>query len=781
MRSKMIRKRALEQTSDVPGTWSTTQGVRESDLPGDKAVNPPSSEIKPEIGKDAGSTDWAENIIKSTVQWAMKHRGPFILSEASELPITRKFGIAALRDPFYSYATTGDANKLTHDLEMLFSGKRSIASKRKRAQEQPEVYPTDNRVAPEESDSVDTKTSEKIKGTPTSWAVDNTREQWHKAKGASTPNSWAVDNTRELPQDSKKMTGDEQIEEKMKNGSLELYTPKSASEIDMIIASSPEWVGRRVASGSVAYCTPRFIINASHAVAVVNDTGEVFDEISAGPTDKYSSLLHTAAEGGAEEEEETEAETSVDSSVVSLLEACKREWTSLGEPVNPGTWPKEIERAILALNDDLVAAIKKTEDKLVEGEFYSKNVDEGVESAGGSNLMGLNVAEPEYPVEESVEETEKESKSTKTSSKTASLKIVKPKSVEEVVRYSGGTKWSTSNIQYAERYFPHISFVVDTDTNKAVAAHDSERNVTLDVDDAKTNKYDYLFTKTSSKTAAEDVTSAETRKALKHVQSLKDDIASKFFDFKKDVQSANDSTPVKNIGETLISLKVKLEDVEKILSKQLDMLASAEKAIEDKKKKAAFEDQARETVGKSSATKKANKIVVPSSAEEFFHLCKGTKLLSGQSIELARRDWDLLTYGGSKIECLLDDSGKFIAAKTKDGVWNADDYQTHQYDEEFSKARETVGKSSAVKTAACPTCGAKVMQNGKDTNGVMCPNCAAKTTTTPSSQQPKAPSSQQPAPSSQPVSPAAPNRPGSPIKQYGSKQTLAGLNIASKG
>ena len=87
---------------------------------------------------------------------------------------------------------------------------------------------------------------------------------------------------------------------------------------------------------------------------------------------------------------------------------------------------------------------------------------------------------------------------------------------------------------------------------------------------------------------------------------------------------------------------------------------------------------------------------------------------------------------------------------------------------------ESSKHGSTTKTAACPVCGATVMQNGKDTNGVLCPNCANK----PSTQAPGAPQNTTPAapklPQNGPVSP-------SPIKQYGSKSKFNGLNLAAAG
>jgi len=148
------------------------------------------------------------------------------------------------------------------------------------------------------------------------------------------------------------------------------------------------------------------------------------------PMDKHSKLnLKLAAEGGAAEESESEEQTSVDSGIVSLLEAAKNEWTNLGDPVNPATWPKEVERAILALNESIVKAIQSTQDKLAEGDFYSKNVDEGVDSVGGgTGLDDLNIAPAEetpnneLPLEEAPVDN-KALMNDKMSSKTASSEI----------------------------------------------------------------------------------------------------------------------------------------------------------------------------------------------------------------------------------------------------------------------------------------------------------------------------------------------------------------------
>lgn len=223
-----------------------------------------------------------------------------------------------------------------------------------------------------------------------------------------------------------------------------------------------------------------------------------------------SSLSKKAESGGAAEEEETEEQTSVDSAIVSLLEATKTDWTNLGDPVNPETWPKEVERAILALNDSVVKAIESTQSKLVEGDFYSKNVDEGVESAGGgTGLDDLNLAPAEPSAELPLEETPE-------------LPLEEP--------------------------------LVD-ESNKM-----------------------------SSKKASVDTTSTETKKALKFVQDLQEKIAELFFDYKKTVETANNSALSKSTGEDMVRMKTKLSEVEKVLAKQFEVLSDAEEALEEAKK-----------------------------------------------------------------------------------------------------------------------------------------------------------------------------------------------------
>jgi len=227
---------------------------------------------------------------------------------------------------------------------------------------------------------------------------------------------------------------------------------------------------------------------------------------------KQASLKFAAAGGANEEEEEEpeEEESTLNSSVVSLLESCKTEWTNLGEPVNPGTWPKEIERAVLALNDSVIKAIESIQGKLVEGEYYIKNVDEGVDAAGGGSdvpgMSDLNIA-PSEP------ETE-------------------------------------------EKPIPELQ----TRNNEKMS---------------------------NRKEAAIEVTSTETKKALKFVEGLQDRVADIFFEYKKTVETANNSALVKSGGEDMVRLKSKLSEIEKVLDKQFTVLETAEEAIDDKKKTSA--------------------------------------------------------------------------------------------------------------------------------------------------------------------------------------------------
>lgn len=667
MRSSRLNKRALELAAEAD--WPTEQDVEELDLPGNKAVAmPKAAEAEPK------TADWVSDLIKQTVQFLTQHKGEAdLVSKAGQLPIARKVGVPALEGPIAQFQQTGNSSALAGELETILQGKRSIASKKaeqeapneadapakpKGEAEQPETFAEPKRPEPAEDKNPEpsadngSDTHRRVKldtvehggEAPSTFAVDNTREQPHKAGKKATPTAWSVDNKREMPSEEPELTTEEQAEQK-KNASYEVLTPKTAEELDFIVEASAPWVAKRIATGTFQAGMPSFIVAADgdEPIAVVSAQGDCFDG-GERPTTRFASLLkkagfampdeapsstHVAAEGGAAEEEETEEETTVDSVVVQLLEACKSEWATLGDPVNPATWPKEIERAILNLNDEIVAAIQKVEDKLVEGEFYSKNVDEGV-AGGGSSLDALNTAPP---VEEPMPDAP-----------------MPEEGVEEDI---------------------------DTDVEKLSSKQ------------------------AAAKTGAElpDVTSTETRKALKHTQSLKDDIASKFFDFKKIVQNANDSSIVKNIGETLVGLKVKLEEVEKVLSKQLEVLESAETAIEEKKKE-----------------KKA-----------------------GEVPESFKKNWK------------------------------------KPAEEKEEPKEEKKEKEAAVKTAACPTCGAKVMQNGVDTNGVLCPNCANK----PSNQPTSAPG--------QAAAPVAPQKPGmsqngpakpSPVKQYG-RMSMANLTLAA--
>lgn len=675
MRSSRLNKRALELADEQD--WPKKQEVEELDVPGNKAIaQPKAAEVEPK------TADWVSDLIKQTVQFLTQHKNEADLGQKIQnLPIARKLGPGALQGPVAQFQQSGNSSALAGELETLLQGKRSLASQKKAEQEapneadapakpkteaeQPETFKDPKRPEPAEkapapsadngSDAhrrVKLDTVEHGGEAPTTFSVDNTREQPHKAGKKATPTAWSVDNTRQLPTEEKELTTEEQAEQK-KNATLEVLTPKTAEELDLIVEASADWVGKRLATGTFQAGMPSFIVasDGDEPIAVVSAQGDAFDSTSDRPTNRYARLLksagfavpdeapintHVAAEGGASEEEETEEQTSVDAVVVQLLESCKNEWTNLGDPVNPATWPKEIERAILNLNDEIVAAIQKVEDKLVEGEFYSKNVDEGVEGHGGSSLDGLNVA----PMEEGAP--------------------------------------------------------VEPDMGMGLESGDAAAELDEEVEKMSSKE-------ASVKTGAElpDVTSTETRKALKHTQSLKDDIASKFFDFKKVVQNANDSSIVKNIGETLVGLKVKLEEVEKVLSKQLEVLETAETAIEEKKK-----DNAKK---------------------------------AGEVPEAFKKNWKKPADGEKK--------------------------------EEEPKEEK---KEAAVKTAACPTCGAKVLQNGVDTNGVPCPNCAAKT------QQNKTPVGTTPSTTPKPPMPQnGPVKP-SPVKQYGGP-TASLRNLALAG
>jgi DNA-directed RNA polymerase subunit RPC12/RpoP len=99
---------------------------------------------------------------------------------------------------------------------------------------------------------------------------------------------------------------------------------------------------------------------------------------------------------------------------------------------------------------------------------------------------------------------------------------------------------------------------------------------------------------------------------------------------------------------------------------------------------------------------------------------------------------------------------------------------------EGTSGTELYWKEAAKKTAACPTCGAQVLQNGKDTQGVPCPACASKEAPNPNqSGKPLAqPSGAVPPPQAKPQS----NVPQTgPVKHYGSKKlSLASLSLAGE-
>jgi rubrerythrin len=276
------------------------------------------------------------------------------------------------------------------------------------------------------------------------------------------------------------------------------------------------------------------------------------------------SNLKLAAEGGAEEEEATEEQTSVDSSIVALLESAKNEWTGLGDPVNPATWPKEVERAILALNDAIVKAIESTQAKLAEGDFYSKNVDEGVDSVGGGSATGiddLNIApaEPELNDELPMEEGPVDNKALVGDKKSSSKKAaIDPKTVCHVC---GKVKPQLNADGECAECYAKSPFRDESVPFHPIAS---------------------LKVKASS-----DIGSTETKKALKFTQDLSERIAGIFFDYKKTVEVANNSSLVKSAGEDMVRLKVKLNEVEKVLDKQLDVLTLAEDSIEDAKKQQA--------------------------------------------------------------------------------------------------------------------------------------------------------------------------------------------------
>lgn len=740
MRSQMIRKRALEQ--DPNREWPTDQNLEEIDLPGSKSRSPE----KPGVGKDASeekTADMMSDMVRRTVAWLRQHRkDPNVLQEVkNQMPLGARIPEQAIKE----FVRTGNESALIENISPMarpWEGKQSVASAKSKLltedfQEPKRLKPAEkvveesanNTDQPVEtpsgrSRSVKLDQHESPESAPSAWAIDNTREVWRKTnnKKSSTPSARAIGNKRERPS-KEEVTTEEQVNLKKKEGSrknalLSSLTTmfahawinaspeekkqmchdlgKSYEEMDTLVHT---WLqidpASTLNSGPMGqtYASKRAALRSDPEIpilAALNETdapltmggellgddgqgnqlwlfrsidkvanrfededGDVFwdDDIEGWNYTSEDALTYKLAAGGAEEEELQidEPETGVDGTVVQLLEACKYEWSGLGEPVNPETWPKEIERAILALNDDLVAAIQKTEDKLVEGEFYSKNVDEGVEGHGGSKLNDLNIAQPE-----------------------------------------NNSKLPLDNNESSP------------DDNEMV-------NMDEEVDKMSSKR---ASSGQAAKTAMvlPDVSSTETRKGLRHVQTLKDRIAAEFFEFKKNVQSANDSSLVKNIGETMVALKVKLEDVEKMLTKQLQVLEDAEKAIDEKKK---------------SNDKKA--------------------------------------------------AGSFRGVPYKDGERMEDALKREKQEKDEKDAKKEVAK----KTAACPTCGAQVLQNGKDTQGIPCPTCAQKSAPNPEvSGKPLAqPSGAVPPPQAKPQS----NVPQTgPVKHYGHRLSLSSLVLAGK-
>lgn len=663
MRSQMIRKRALEQ--DPNREWPTDQKLEETDIPGFKSVAPQ----KPAVGKDASegkTADMMSDVVRKAVEWLRQHRKDTnVLQEAkNQMPLGTRIPAQVIED----FVRTGDESALIEKITPAakpWEGRKSVASSKSRLfTEDDDNFEEPKRPEPEKpadtakkdtgrSRSVKLDQHESPKSTPSAWEVDNKREVWHTANKKATPSAWTIDNKRQMPDEEKEMTTEEQINLKKKEGSR-----KNAMLSSLTTAFAQAWKDaapeekKEMARdfGKSYEEMDTFAHEWLQGSVAPEEAGDYLGVSTADPVGQIYASKQAA--GGAEEEElqVDEPETGVDGTVVQLLEACKHEWSSLGDPVNPETWPKEIERAILSLNDDLVAAIQKTEDKLVEGEFYSKNVDEGVEGHGGSMLGDLNLAQPE----------------------------------------------------------------MSEDSNNLPLEDDNEM---VDMDEE--------VEKFGSKKAASlpDVSSTETRKGLKHVQTLKDRIAAEFFEFKKNVQSANDSSIVKNIGESMVALKVKLEDVEKMLAKQLQVLEDAEKAIDEKKK----------SNEKKGAAKTTN--------------C---------------------------VDC--DQTGKVEdMAVNNEGAGYVCNKCFHKRRKEDDKA-----KNSALKTAACPTCGAQVLQNGKDSQGVPCPNCAKKSAPNPEvSGKPLAqPSGALPPPQAKPQS----NVPQTgPVKHYGSKKlSLSSLALAGE-
>ena len=308
--------------------------------------------------------------------------------------------------------------------------------------------------------------------------------------------------------------------------------------------------------------------------------------------------IKVAAKGGAEgvEPEEVEVEeveepaTSLDSSVVSLLDACKNEWTNLGEPVNPATWPKEIERAILDLNDSVTKAIESTQGRLVDGEYYIKNVDEGVDAnGGGSDVPGmsdLNLAPaegadkplPSAPMEKTPELTN-DLLEEKKSSKTAESEMRRRRNRGDKI--IGIEPPADLNEQWG---------VYSEDNHGARPSLDEQERGWSPAGEADDDSDSYR--RMSSKTAAVDTTAADTKKAIKFVEDLQDKIAGIFFDYKKAVDAANNSALVKSAGEDMVRLRAKLSEIQKVLDKQFCVLENAEQSVEDGKKKASSNKEA---------------------------------------------------------------------------------------------------------------------------------------------------------------------------------------------
>ena len=380
--------------------------------------------------------------------------------------------------------------------------------------------------------------------------------------------------------------------------------------------------------------------------------------------------LKSAATGGANEEEpeeEEEPENTLDSSVVALLDSCKNEWTSLGEPVNPGTWPKEIERAILDLNDSVVKAIETIQGKLVEGEYYIKNVDEGVDSGGGSAVMmnDLNIAPPEPGASSAPEEDNMAGEKPKPeipspnsgkmgSNKEAISSVgflllnfkkrwagLSPEEKQEIASENGKSLEEMESMFGSSPQAPTKGEAFDKErlssktasTSKTAlralienfiawgkawnAASPEEKEALAAQRNTTVEEMNKIFTPETtagfssfhehaqnggdagqapknvqaSKKAAVEVTSTETKKALKFVEGLQDKVAEIFFEYKKTVETANNSALVKSGGEDMVRLKSKLSEVEKVLDKQFNVLEAAEESVVDKKKASSVKKQ----------------------------------------------------------------------------------------------------------------------------------------------------------------------------------------------